>query len=194
MPNALDLVAILFLSILLIILGNSHQLLSYYGLDSSTQLIQSSVGSVLNVGLGHLDSFKFTDTVVTFLIWAAVGVLCFSIVQALASVYHEVELDTELSSKRYIHPSTFTKASFWRHVITNFAILGLALLVTALALFALKAFILPIAFTYSRTFLIGLSIGSIGNLLIGLAMIYIWLTVLDVCFRVIFYHRQIASA
>jgi len=193
LPSVFDLVAIIFLAILTIILGNSHQLLSYYGFDSSSQVIKVGAGTAVNHGLTHLDTFKFTDTVVTFLIWALVGVFCFSMVRALATAYQEVKFEKQFSTNAYVHPSTFTKGKFWRQVATDFALLVLALVVTALSLYALVAFILPTAFAYTRTFLIGFALKESFSLLVGFGIIYVWFCWLDICARILVFHRKLTA-
>src|SRR4051812_43177128 len=89
-----------FLAIIIIFLANTKGLLNYYGLSSSNDLIKTSAGSVVTDALKVIDSFSATSGVVTFLIWAVVGVVCFGIVEALGSGYQELKLQKQISSNR----------------------------------------------------------------------------------------------
>jgi len=106
-------------------------------------------------------------------------------------MYHEVEFDKELSSNQYVHPTSFTKLHFWKQVIIEFTVLFIALLVTVLAVYGFVAYIVPTAVDYSRTFLIGLSVGNIGNLLIGVAIMYVWLVFIALCLHIVLRYREL---
>lgn len=193
LPTSFELVALIFLDIMIVLLGNSHFLLTYFGLDSSNAVLREGAGAAVSQSLAHLDTLSLTDQVVTFLIWATVGIFCYSIVQSVAGVYHEVEFDRELSSSRYVHPATFTKAKFWKQVITDFVVLLATVIVIASLLYALLAYVLPIALAYCRAFIADMSLSSIGAVVIGLALLYVWLVLLDMCLRIVLHHRQLTS-
>jgi len=193
LPGTFELVSLIFLTVLVVILGNSRQLLDYYGLSTTNTVLRQSAGDAITRGLSRLDSFSLTSTVVTFLIWAAVGLLCFSIAQAIARGYHEFQREEELSSNRYVHPSTFTRRDFWRHVAGNFGLLVVGLLLLAIVLYLFFGYIMPIGLTYAQLFLQGVSIIHAGYFLLGLAVIYVGLVAIDLSFRFLTQRHRLIS-
>jgi hypothetical protein len=193
LPTSFELVALILLDIMIVLLGNSHALLTYFGLQSSNAVLQEGAGAAVTRSLAHLDSLSLTDQVVTFMIWAGVGIFCYSVVQSIAKVYHEVEFDRELSSSHYVHPATFTKAKFWKQVIIDFAVLMLTVLVVALMVYILLAYVLPVTLAYCRAFMAGVSLISIVDIVIGLALMYVWLLFLNICLRIVVHHRQLTT-
>ncbi len=189
-PSIFEFVGLSFVGFFVMILSNSQQLLQYYGLTSSGQLVKNGVGGAVSHGLGKLDNFSITASAVTFAIWAVVGMLCFSIVRALARVYQEVELDAELSSNRYIHPSTFKRGDFWRQVTEDFALLLISLLIFGAVLVVFVSVVLPASIAYGRDFLSDVSIIRLGDFLLGLVLLYVGLIVVDIALRLVLFHRQ----
>jgi hypothetical protein len=179
-PTLFEMLSLLLLAVGIIVLGNTKQLLDYYGLSSSDQLIKHSTSHAIASGLGKLDTFSFTDKVVTFLVWAVIGVLCFSVVQMIGRFYREFQDEEQVSSNHYIHPATFVRAAFWRRVILDFLGLLLCLVALGAALYGMLAYVLPIALTYTRAFLTGISLVHFGGFLLGFFMLYGWLFVLTV--------------
>jgi len=190
LPTPFELITLIFVDLLIIFLGNSKQLLSYYGLDSSNQILQNKAGSAISHGLSKLDNFSITAGIVTFAVWAVVGVFCLSIVQVITSVYSNFERDEALSSDRYVHPLSFTRVKFWRQVFWEFIVVLLLLVITGLVLYGFVAFALPIGLAYRRTFLLGISLPSVGSLLIGFAAVYVGLVMLDGCLHLLAHRRQ----
>ena len=193
LPSSIELFASVFLTIVIVFLANSSQLLSYYGLQSSDQLIKSNAGNAVKQALNAIDSLTATDGVVTFLIWAAVGVLCFGIVEALGRAYKEFEFESKLGSTKYVHPSTFTKAKFWRGVLfdsIDFAVSAAIFMAVGLALLLL---IVPVGLVYSRVFLFDPSAINALYMALGLAVIFVGLVVLNIAARLLIFRRRIVS-
>ena len=194
LPTSFELVSFLLLAALILLLGNSYQMLNYFGLEQSGETLHASAGNAVTAGLSKLDNFAFTSQVVTFLIWAIVGVFCFSIVRGIAHMYSEVKFDNDLSSSRYVHPATFTKARFWKRVGMDFAVLVAALSLTVAVLYGLLAYLLPVSLAYTRSFVLGMTPGSTVELFAGFALVYVWLVVVDMCLRTVYHHRQLTLA
>src|SRR6476661_526754 len=91
-PSRVEYIGAFFLTLVIVLLANSQRLLNYYGLHYSDVVIKSSAGQAVRDALRVLDTFSLTNTVVLFLIWAIVGVLCFGILEALGSAYREFKL------------------------------------------------------------------------------------------------------
>jgi len=192
-PSLYEIVGLLFLAIALLIVGNSQALLKYYGLNSSQQVIQQSTHTILSHGLGKIDSFSATDRVVTFAIWAFVGILCFSIVQAIGGMYHQFKEDEALSSNQYVHPSTFTRGKFWRSVFFDFSTLVLGLVALGLLVYGFFGFVVPTALDFSRQLMSGIGLESIEKLLLAGVIVYVWLLLIDVCLRLVGNRHRILS-
>lgn len=176
-PTKFQLICLLVLAVALITLGNAKQMLDHYGLRSSGSVIKDSAGSALTSGLSKIDKFNFTGPVVTFAIWAIIGIFCFSLVQGIARIYHEIEADKELSSNNYIHPDSFARGSFWHRVVLDFAgVFGCLSLIFS-GLYGLLAYVLPTSLADARPFLLGVSLGHLGGLALGLLILYAGLAV-----------------
>lgn len=181
------------LTLFVILLGNTKQLIEYYGLSTSGQIIKQNTSQAVATGLGKLDQFSFTDKVVTFMVWAIIGVLCFSIVQVIARFYRDFEIEEEVSSNRYIHPATFVRAVFWRQVILDFIGLLFCLVVLGAALYCLLAYVLPVTLTYTSTFLTGITVIHFGGFILGFVMLYGWLFVLTVIVKTLVNRHRLIS-
>lgn len=190
-PSKYEYIGLAFAALTLVMLANTRQLLSYYGLQASDQLVQSSATEATNRGLGSLDSLSATTNVVTFLIWAAVGVVCFAIVESIFAAFRELRLETELSSSRYVHPASFTKLKFWQGVARDAITFVISFLLLASSVFGFLLFILPLGFSYCRPLLFSTSLSNIAFFFIGLAIIYVSLLVIDVCIRLLLHRRKI---
>jgi hypothetical protein len=184
-PTLVELIGLLLLTIFIVVLGNTKSLIEYYGLAGSDEVISHSTSQAVASGLGKLDQFSFTDKVVTFIVWAIIGVLCFSIVQVIARFYHDFEAQEEVSSNRYIHPATFVRAVFWRRVVLDFIGLLLCLVALGAALYCMLAFVLPIALTNTRAFLTGISLINFGGFVSGFFMLYGWVFVLAIIMKLL---------
>lgn len=193
LPSPIEIFASVFLTLVIVLLANSRQLLNYYGLQSSDELIKSNAGNAVSQALRAVDSLSATDGVVTFLIWAVVGVICFGIVEAIGRAYREIEFENELSSRRYIHPATFTKAKFWEGVMLDSITLALALAIFMAVGFVLLLFVIPIGLVYSRVFLFNPSLLNALYMLLGLAVVFVGLVALNVAGRFLLFRRRLVS-
>lgn len=193
LPTSYELIGGGFLTIVIILLANSKQLLSYYGLQSSDQIIKSSAGQTLNSALRTIDSLSATDGIVTFLIWALVGVVCFGIVEGIARALSELKFENELSSGRYIHPATFTKVKFWRGVLLDTIALAFGVAVLLVGVFAFVLFFLPISLAYSRVFLFNVSLQNTLYMLLGFVVAFAGWLVLTVAVRFLLHRHRILS-
>ena len=190
-PTSIELVGGFFATLVIVLLANSQRLLNYYGLHSSDVVIKTSASSALNDTLKAIDSFSLTNTFVSFLIWALVGVLCFGILEALGSAYEEFRLEQEVSSQRYIHPSTFTRVKFWRGVFINTWSLAFGLIVLGAYSMLLLLAIIPLGLAYSRVFLLDVSLANTVYFAAGLLIIFFGLLLLNVVVRFLLHRRRI---
>lgn len=193
LPTSYELIGGFFLTIAIIFFANSKQLLNYYGLQSSDNLIKSSAGHVATDFLKSLDSLSATDGVVTFLIWAVVGIICFGIVEAIARAYSELKFENDLSSRQYVHPATFTKLKFWRGVLVDSLSLGFGLIVLLVSVLVLTLFLIPLGLAYSRVFLFDVSVANALYMLLGIAVTLAGWVLLDISVRYLLHRHRIVS-
>lgn len=192
-PSKTEYIALGFVTLGLVLLANSKQLLGYYGLTASDQLVRSSATGATQRGLRSLDSLSATNSIVTFLIWAGVGVICFAIVESIAAGIHEFRLEAELSSDRYVHPATFTKSKFWHSVLLDVCTFVFSFLLLASSIFGFALFALPLALSYCRPLLFSTSGSNIVFFAIGLVIIYSSLLIIDACIRLMLHRRKLFS-
>ena len=193
-PTKTEYFGLAFVAVALVLLANSRQLLGYYGLTASDQLVQSSAHEATHHGLKLLDSVSATSSVVTFLIWAMVGMVCFAIVESMFATVRELHLESELSSNRYVHPAAFTKARFWRGLLLNGLSLFLGVLLLASSVFGFVLFIVPLGLAYCRPLLFSTSLSNAGFFVLGAAIIYVALLIIDVCIRLLLHRRTLLSS
>jgi hypothetical protein len=172
-PSSTETAGIAFVSLLIVLLGNGKDLLERYGLLNSSQLVQKQLGNQVGSGLGKLDTFKFTDSVVSFAVWGVVGLISFSLLQAVLRTSNQIKYHKAVGSNRYVHPANFTRERFWRHIVIDTALsFGFLLLIVATVVFYFT-YTLPKGFTHARRFLLHVSVTRVGDLLLGLVMVFV---------------------
>jgi hypothetical protein len=192
-PSALEIATAASLALGVVLLANTRQLLAYYNLESSDQFVRNSAGNVVEAALKAIDSLRATNGVVTFLIWAVVGVVCFGIVEAIASAIAEFRLESELSTRRYVHPAAFTKVKFWRGILFNSLTLFIGMILLATVILEFVVFVLPLGLVYSRPFLYNFTLSSLLDILLGVILIFVGLLIVNVCIRFLLWRRRVFS-
>lgn len=191
LPTLYETIGLILLALFVIFLGNFSQLLNYYGLQSSGQVIRTSASQAIENGLSKIDNFSFTDRVVTFIIWAFIGMLCFSVVQGIGRVGRDLEYEERLSSNKFIHPKTFRRGKFWLQVAKNYIMLVISLAILSALLFLMLLYVLPASLAYCRSFLSGTTLSSVTDFLIGWAIMAVALIALDLSLRLVINHHRV---
>jgi len=162
----------------LLIVGNARLFLERYGLVSSSHVVGQELSGHFTSGLGVLDSFSITPGLVTLIVWGGIGMIIFSLTQAIMRASAAVSYQRELSSNRFVHPAGFDRQTYWRqilkHTALSFGLLALLALATALYLL----FVIPVSFYYTQTFLLAVSLNHLPSLLVGLFAALVGTTVL----------------
>jgi hypothetical protein len=190
-PSTAELWGCVVFGILLGLVGNTHVVLQRYGLSSSAATINDHAGSLLSKGLTQLDSYRFTDTVVTFLVWAAVGLFVLSIIQSLLRAQQEFREHEAVSSNAYIHPQNFSRTIFWQKVVIQSVASFAALILFIAALIICIIYILPLGLVYVQTLVTHVTALNALYALLGFTILAIMLVILDVLFRVVRFRRQL---
>ena len=192
-PSPWEVVACGVVGLTISLLGNSKLLISHYGLASSATTLSNHADTTLTNGLSKLDSYQATTTIVSFMVWAMIGLLTLSILQAIARLSQEVSYENNVSSNTYVHPSGFKRTSFWRQVllqsIGTFA--SVALLVAGIILFGL--YVLPLGLIYVRVFLLEFSASNFLYGLLGYLLLLAGLLALDILARIVRWRYKIIS-
>lgn len=171
LPSALETGGIVFLSIMILLVGNAKDLLERYGLLSSSQIVKDRLAHGVDHGLTKLDSFRATNGVVTFVVWGAVGLVTFSFVQALLRASNQIRYEKQLSSNEYVHPANFNRRAYWRQIVRNGLVSFLLLACLVVALLFYIALMIPLSFLHARRFLLQPSAAHISELVIGLVVL-----------------------
>lgn len=178
LPTLFEAAGMFVVASAILIIGNTKSLLDYYSLGSLNEVLQNSAGQAVRSGLDKVDSYSFTYSLVTFLVWAIIGVVCFSIAQVAISVYNELRQEEQVSSNAYIHPRSFRRSLFWKQVLTDLVLSAVGMFGLLGGLFLLLLYVLPISLTYTRSFLVGFEIMRAPWFLIGFFMLYLWMLIL----------------
>lgn len=157
----------------LLIGGNARLFLEHYGLLGSSEIVGHQLSNRFTDGLSLIDAFTLTPEVVTFLTWAIIGLVLFSIAQAVRRASANIALTEELGTDRYIHPDNFDRRRYWRQVAIDAGI-SLVLLLLALTGAALyMLLVVPVGFMYVQDFLLTLKAAQLVDLTLGLFVTYI---------------------
>lgn len=157
----------------LLIAGNIKLFLEHYGLLGSSAVVGQELSNRFTSGLSLLDTFSMTPQVVTFLTWAVIGLVLFSIGQALRRASAAVTLAEELGTNRYVHPDNFNRREYWRRVATD-ATVSLVLLMLTLAVAILyMLLVVPVGFMYVQNFLLTLGARQLLDLALGIFVMYV---------------------
>lgn len=193
-PARAELLFCAFLTLVLGLLSATPQLLSILGLTTAARTLQESASDTIGVGLSKLDSYSLTTTVVTFLVWAVIGLLTLSILQAVGHALHEVDENSRVSSNAYIHPSNFNRKGFWRAVILT----GLGSFCIALGSFiyiiVFCLYLLPLSALYVSAYISTFALNDLLYCLLGLALLFVSISGLAVCARLLRFRHELFSA
>src|SRR4051812_34064801 len=88
-PGKAELLFCVFLAVSIGLLSNTKLLLDTQGLGSTVTTISESAGQTIGQSLAKLDTYQLTNTVVTFAVWALIGLLTLSIIQGFGHVLYE---------------------------------------------------------------------------------------------------------
>jgi hypothetical protein len=193
-PSAPEVWGIAFATLVLLLIGNGKDLLQRYGLVQSSQVVKNQLGHGIGSGLGILDSFTVTRSIVNFALWGVVGLIAFSFVHTLLTASNRLQEEKELSSNAYVHPEGFRRDSFWHHIVlhtvTSFGLLVLSAAVIVTYLF----WVFPRSSARAGRFLLHLTPGHVTDLLIGLVSLFIGTYVVYVVLKLALRHHRVSRA
>lgn len=180
-----------FLAVVLGLLSNTQLLLSTQGLTTAAHSLDSGAREAIASGLAWLDTYELTTTVVTFLVWALIGLLTLSIIQAFGHVLYEFDEKSRLSSNAYIHPSNFNRKKFWHAVyvtsLGSFAVAASALIY--IVIFCL--YLLPISSLYISAYFNEFKLADLPYTLLGFALLFVSIVGLNVCARLLRFRHEV---
>jgi hypothetical protein len=183
--STIELAACGFFAVLLSLAANSAYVLHYYGISEATGVIGSSIGNLVNTGLVRLDSYQLTPTIVTFSVWALVGLFVLSVVHAVARVFGEIAYQHDLTTNHYVHPANFNRRKFLVSTLQNL-LASFVAFCAAIALFTLFfLYVLPIGIVYTRVLLLDPSLINALYGLLGVAVLAVGLAFLVFAVRLV---------
>lgn len=120
-------------------LASVPTIIRHLQLTQAQTLLLDKTEHAITSFLAVLDSFSFTNTVVTFLFWGFIGIIIYGLTTALVRLWQAGEEEKELISDEYVHPAGFSKKQFWRQIIEkeafSAALLGGELIVLSAVIF-----------------------------------------------------------
>ena len=184
-PSSWEVGGLALASLAIALLGNLTHLIHRYQLDNSVQTIGNRADTTLTTGLSKIDSYQATPTIVTFLVWAVIGLFTLSVLQAILRITGEIKYNNQLTSNAYVHPTNFSRRGFWHQVVLHSlgTFVTVTLLGVAITLFAL--YVLPLGLIYIRVFLLDFSLANSLYALLGLAVLWVGLLIVDVFARLV---------
>ena len=190
LPSSLETWGVAFFSVVIAVLGNTHDLLQRYGLISSSRIVHDQLGKGVSQGLHTLDSFAVTQNATTFIVWGLVGLVTFSIIQTIWHTSQRVQYEEAVSSNAYIHPQNFTRRAYWRSIVTDLCLtIAFSALVFVVAVVHVL-FAFPFATHHVGHFLLQISISNIPDLLTGLAVGFIATYALYAAWKLALWHHR----
>jgi hypothetical protein len=190
-PTPYDVALCSFLTLLVTLVGNAYQVFTYYVLRPSDVEIHLNTHEAIAAMLARIDSFRPSAAIITFLFWAFVGLLVLAALQGVHHALRRVSYLRRISSKRYIHPPSFTRSAFWK----QWALTSVGSFVAfCVALFLVCFFVLcivPVGIMYTRVFLFFPSVFNIFYGLMGLTLLFIGLILLFVAARLVHRRRRL---
>lgn len=190
LPSGIELGYVALAAFALLLVGNAKFILQRYGLIGPSALVQRQLAHGVGSGLQYLDSFNITAGAVNFIIWSLVGLVGFSVVQALLKATGIIRFERDLSSNRYVHPQNFDRKVYWRHIVTDAAIsfILLALLAAVTALYVV--IIVPTALNYTQQFIISSDMSHLGSLAIGAVTAFAGTFVVYALWKLVVWHHR----
>ena len=86
---------------------------------TSTAVVHTAVeqfGGQMHRFLAWIDLQRGTDVIVTFVVWMVVGAIVYAAGAMLIRMWRIQDMHREIASDFYIHPSGFSKKTYWRTV------------------------------------------------------------------------------
>lgn len=172
--------------------GIARPLLQRFDLISSTGFVQGHVGSTIQSSLHTLDNLAGTAGVVTFLTWAVVGLVVCSVVQAVARANGILQLERDVSSNRYVHPSGFSRKRFWRNILSDTLSLALSVAVFIAMLVLLIVLVIPTSIGYLQDFVMMTTVHNLIAGMVGLVAIFANATILFLVVKLMRWHYRLS--
>lgn len=150
-PGGIDVAYSVAVTALILFVLGTPTILDKYNTFGAREVLASDMGSFVSRVLLRIDELSFTNNVVTFLLWALVGVVVYALVSSLLRALAKAELERELASDTYVHPAAFSRTKFWREeLLISVTTVGSMLLVLAACAFVFLT-LLPSATVHLRS-------------------------------------------
>jgi hypothetical protein len=133
LPNVIELIYILFVTCVLTLVGNAQLIAERIGLMGSANFISQQASTKVTPGFDTLRSFRFISETVELLIWGGIGLIAYSVLEALIRARRIARYHPSLDSSVHIQPQHVSHVATWRPILSDavysFVLLFLFLLV-----------------------------------------------------------------
>lgn len=192
LPSKLEFLLYGVLSIIIAFFGSVRFLTDFllsgteFGFESLSEQADQNVDNALQ----FIDSLNFTPATAVFVFWSVVGVIAFSLGQAVINSYLEFKHDVDVTTK-FIHPRRFANLQFWLDAILLTAA-HLSLYIMLLMWSALLGFVLaPLSANAVQGAVLDTSLVSIVILLCMLVLLSIGVLIEAVLIKLLFRRKQL---
>lgn len=150
-PNGMDIVYSIIITVIVLGVAVMPTIFDKYNTFGAREVLASDAGGAIGRFLLRIDGLSFTNSVVTFMLWGAIGIVIYGLVSAFVRALARVEQSHELASEKYVHPTSFSRASFWREELLMSASGVLTLVVLGVVIMFIVLKLLPVAVIHVRS-------------------------------------------
>lgn len=191
LPTKAELVFYFSLSIFVLFVANFNYLrvyLLYSGADTdvSTNVFSQYFSQLVQI----VNGTPYLPEGTVFIFWSLVGLVVYSIIQAMYNVYHSAKENVQIAT-HFLHPTNYTNARFWGEIALQF-IAHVSLYALTVLWFVVFFYVLiPIGSVVVRHFLEAASIGSFLNFIGSFVLLYIGVVTLFLVLKLFIKRKQL---
>jgi hypothetical protein len=192
-PTHQDIVRSSVFALCLVALGNMYQVINYYIFQPAGKPAPQSTHDLLVTIVAKTDAYQPTQTVVTFLFWALMGLILLAVMQGGMHTLNRVAYLKRASAhaKRTRQPRKRVYMVLGKQLVLT-SLSSFMALSTALFIFAFFVLcIVPVGVVYTRIFLFSPTPFNLVYALMGLCLTFIGLVLATVGVRLIAARRRL---
>lgn len=192
-PTHHDIVRSGIFAFCLVALGNAYQVINYYVFRPAGKPAPQSTHELLVAVLSRTDAYQPTQTVVTFLFWAIIGLFLLAVLQGIAHTHRRVYhlKRASMRARQAQKPRMKVYVTLCKHVLLT-SLSSFMALSTALFIFAFFVLcIVPVGVVYTRVFLFTPTPFNMVYALMGLSLTFIGIVLATIAVRLIAARRRL---
>jgi uncharacterized membrane protein (DUF485 family) len=191
-PNTLEMVFYGALTLVVIFVANLRVLTDYFLYDASGTVAVQDVtfGSYFDRMIDYVESLPFLPNSAVFVFWSLIGLVVYSVLQSIFSVYAEVKNDINITS-HFLHPTNFIRWQFWAEVAVQFLAHISLYALTLLWAFLVGYVLMPLSASFARQFFKAPDVGGLIQFVTGAVLLYIGVLVFALILKLFFKRKQL---